>query len=135
MPNFLPSKPKKKQRPRIFLCTPSWSWGQAYSSLNSTKLSCSSGVTLIFLDISRLFFEYVNSLFYLENARKIKLLNLIYHSTFQCKQLNTVMTIGFTYTKEKKINHFRNITVPVGCSCVMKQSTRIEGFLQHFIEK
>ena len=65
----------------------------------------------------------------------LKIFHLIYNSIFQCKQLNTVMTIGFTYTKEKKINHFRNITVPVGCSCVMKQSTRIEGFLKHFIEK
>ena len=46
VPNFLPSKPKKDQRPRMFLYTPSWSWGQVYSSLNSTKLSCSSGVTL-----------------------------------------------------------------------------------------
>ena len=71
----------------------------------------------------------------MSGIQKTKLLHLIYNSIFQCKQLNTVMTIGFTYTKEKKINHFRNITVPVGCSCVMKQSTRIEGFLKHFIEK
>ena len=39
---------KKNQRPRIFLYTPCWSWDQAYSSLNSAKLSCSSGVTLCF---------------------------------------------------------------------------------------
>ena len=29
---------KKNQRPRIFLYTQSWSWGQVYSSLNSAQL-------------------------------------------------------------------------------------------------
>ena len=31
----------------MFLYTPSWSWGQAYSSLKSAKLSYLSGVTLL----------------------------------------------------------------------------------------
>ena len=37
---------KKNQRPRIFLYTPSWSWGQLYSSLNSAKLKCILEVAL-----------------------------------------------------------------------------------------
>ena len=36
---FLTFKTKKNQPPKTFLYTPSWSWGQAYSSLNSAKLS------------------------------------------------------------------------------------------------
>ena len=40
------SKTKKNQTPRILLYTLSWSWGQAYSSLNSAKLSLLSEVTL-----------------------------------------------------------------------------------------
>ena len=39
-------KNKKHQRPRKILYTPSWSWGQAYSSLNSAKLIQSSEATL-----------------------------------------------------------------------------------------
>ena len=46
-PNFLTFKAKKNQRPRIFLYTPSWNWGQAYSSLNSATLSCKLEVTLV----------------------------------------------------------------------------------------
>ena len=42
-------KPKKNQKPIIFLYTPSYSWCQAYSSLNSAKLSLLSEVTLSWL--------------------------------------------------------------------------------------
>ena len=40
-------KTKNNQRPRIFLCTPSWSWSQPYSSPNSAKLNCKLEVTLV----------------------------------------------------------------------------------------
>ena len=40
-------KIKKIERPIILLYTPSWSWGQPYSFLNSAKLSWKSEVTLL----------------------------------------------------------------------------------------
>ena len=46
IPNFWLSKPKRTKSLE-FLYTPSWSWDQAYSSLNSAKLSYSSEVTLV----------------------------------------------------------------------------------------
>ena len=39
----------KIKRPRILVFTPSWSWGQPYSSLNSAKLSWKSEVTLKYM--------------------------------------------------------------------------------------
>ena len=49
---ILTLKMQKNARPRIFLYTPSWSWGYVYSSLNSAMLSCSTEVTLIVSVIS-----------------------------------------------------------------------------------
>ena len=115
-------------------------WGQPGGSAVSREPRVTSNLYILPYIAQSMGLKSLFSLVFIQKMAgifKIKLLDLIYHSTFQCEQLTTVMKIGFTYTKvkEKKINHFRNITIPVGCSCVMKQSTRIEGFLQHLIEK
>ena len=46
------------------------------------------------------------------------------------------MSIGYTYNvRRRTIIHQRNITVPIGCSCVMNQSTRVNGFMNFRYEK
>ena len=60
---FLTLKIKKNQRPRNFLYTPSWSWGQPYSSLNSAKLSWKSEVTLMYVGWAVKIYEKTMTLF------------------------------------------------------------------------
>ena len=46
------------------------------------------------------------------------------------------MSIAYTYNvRRSTIIHQRNITVPIGCSCVMNQSTRVNGFMNFRYEK
>ena len=46
------------------------------------------------------------------------------------------MSIGYTYNvRRSTIIHQRNITVPVGCICVLNQSTRVNGFMNFRYEK
>ena len=46
------------------------------------------------------------------------------------------MTVAYTnIDNQSGIEHRRNTTVAVGCSCVMKHSTQLEQFKQYLIEK
>ena len=55
---------------------------------------------------------------------------------FQCRQINTKMTVGYTFHNDHtNIEYMRNTTIAVGCSCVMNYSSRVEQFKMSYIEK
>lgn len=61
------------------------------------------------------------------------------NSNYECRQIKTKMVVAYTGTLEVggplTVLKSRNTTVSIGCSCVMKQSNRVEQFLHPIEEK
>ena len=47
------------------------------------------------------------------------------------------MTVGYRTEdlEETRLVHMRNVTIPIGCACVMDATLRLGTLTQHFVEK